>query len=715
MSFNFTDWLLQQAGETNKNAISPVNNLDRDVRFDNREFLITNGLGSYASASISGANTRRYHALLCASEIPPTSRRVHLSRVDETLRFEGGRAYNLDTNFWSSGHVSQGYRFLHGFTTDPTPSWHYEFPEGSLIKQVVMLPGKQQVIVGYSWIARDASNEFTQHPEIDVKIIVNNRDFHSETKGWNDWRFEQDVQKKFARIKAYDEARELTISWDGGKYRREDEWYWGYHWPRERDRGLSDTEDAYLAGTVTSFVPNGKTFSIMVSLADSGERQKAHEKALPIEEAVLVIWNHRKQLLSQVSNSNDPVVRSLALSADNFVVHRQSTNGKSIIAGYHWFGDWGRDTMISLPGLTLATKRFDDARSILTTFGKYLSEGMLPNNFPDTGEQPAYNTSDATFWWAWALYKFYQATGDLAFIAAQIPLLEQVVEWHVTGTRYDLHVDQSDGLITGGDTNIQLTWMDAKCGDFVVTPRTGKCVEINALWFNFVATLDYFIAEYNASPAGQAKPMEPQTNYRRLAQTILRGFTQFWNSERNCLYDVITTNGGVDDSIRCNQIFAASLPFHPLSDEQCAQVIECVEEQLLTPMGLRTLSPQDKKYQGRYGQGLSRANQYDRDITYHQGTVWPWPMGAYIDAVISAEGESAETLAKINDCLFNIRKHVLSDAGLGTISEIFDGDAPYVPQGCIAQAWSVAELLRIYDEYPQLIAANQPKLHAVKT
>lgn len=714
MSFNFTDWLLQQIGETSKKSITPVSNLDRDVRFDNREFLITNGLGSYASASISGANTRRYHALLCASETPPVSRRVHFSRVDETLRFEGGRVYNLDTNFWSSGHVSQGYRFLHGFTVDPVPSWHYEFPEGSLVKQIAMLPGKQQVTVGYSWIARDASNEFTQHPEIDVKIIVNNRDFHGETKGCNDWHFEQEVQKKFVRVKAYDGAKELVISWDGGKYRRQDEWYWGYHWPRERDRGLADTEDAYLAGTVTSFVPNGKTFSIMVSLPESAERQKAHEKALPIEDAVAQVWDHRKQLLNKIPNNDDPVVRSLALAADNFVVHRQSTNGKSVIAGYHWFGDWGRDTMISLPGLTLATKRFDDARSILTTFGKYLSEGMLPNNFPDTDEQPAYNTSDATFWWAWALYKFYQATGDITFVAAQIPLLEQVVEWHVTGTRYNLHVDYSDGLVSGGDENVQLTWMDAKCGDYVVTPRAGKCVEINALWFNFVATLDYFITEFNASPAGKENPIEPQTSYRRLAHTIFRGFSQFWNAERKCLYDVLSVDGTVDDSIRCNQIFAASLPFHPLSDEQCTQVIEIVEDQLLTPMGLRTLSPHDKKYQGRYGQGLSRASQYDRDITYHQGTVWPWLMGAYVDAVMNVDGDSAENLAKINDSLVSLRKHTLSETGLGTVSEIFDGDAPYVPQGCIAQAWSVAEILRIYDEYPQLIAASHPKLHAVK-
>jgi predicted glycogen debranching enzyme len=325
MSFNFTNWLQRQVGETSKNAISAVHTLDRDVRFDNREFLITNGLGSYASASISGANTRRYHALLCASETPPTSRRVHLSRVDETLKFEGGRVYNLDTNFWSSGHVSQGYRFLHGFTSDPVPSWHYEFPEGSLIKQIAMLPGKQQVIVGYSWIARDDSNEFTQHPEIDVKIVVNNRDFHGETRGWNDWHFEQDVQKKFTRIKAFENAKELTVSWDGGKYRREDEWYWGYHWPRERDRGLCDTEDAYLAGIITSFVPNGKTFSVMASLADGAERQKAHEKALPIEEAVQVVWNHRKQLLAGITNNDDPVVRSLALAADNFIVHRNST------------------------------------------------------------------------------------------------------------------------------------------------------------------------------------------------------------------------------------------------------------------------------------------------------------------------------------------------------------------------------------------------------
>ena len=471
MSFKFTTWLLRQIGESNFPI--PVCSLDRDVRFDNREFLLTNGLGSYCSASISGANTRRYHALFCAAETPPTSRRVHLSRLDEVLRFRGGRQYSLDTNFWRSGHISQGYRFLQGFTQEPVPSWHYEFPEGSLVKQLVMLPDRQQLIIGYSWIAREPANELTQHPEIDLKIIVNNRDFHSETTGSHDWHFSQEVQRKSVRIKAYDGARELVICFDGGDTTQSTSGTGVItNPPRARSR-LVDTEDAYLAGTLTSFLPNGKSLSLMVTLPELNDRQKAHEKAMLIEEAVTSASSQKKALLSEIPETADQTVRLLTLATDAFVVRRQSTTGKTIIAGYHWFNDWGRDTMISLPGATLATRRFDDAKSTLHTFGRYLSEGMLPNNFPDTNEEPAYNTSDATFWWAWALFKFYQATGDLVFVAEQVPLLEQVVEWHVTGTRYNLHVDPNDGLVTGGDTNIQLTWMDAKCGDFVVTPRTG--------------------------------------------------------------------------------------------------------------------------------------------------------------------------------------------------------------------------------------------------
>ena len=714
MIFKFSNWLLQQIGDPRESKLTiPTSAFDRDVRFDNREFLIANGLGSYSSASISGANTRGYHALFCAAEAPPTCRRVHLSRVDEVLRFDGGRQYALDTNFWRSGHVSQGYRFLQAFGAEPVPSWHYEFPEGYLIKQLAMVPGKQQLVLGYSWIAREPSNELTLHPEIDVKFLVNNRDFHGATRGVDDWRFEQELQKKCVRIKAFDEARALVLSWDGGKYCREDVWYRDYQWPRERERGLNDTEDCYLAGKLTSFVPHGKSLSIMAVVCESNDRQKSNEKALVIEDAVAAVCAYRKDLLNKVENASEPTVRLLTLASDAFVVRRDSTDGKSIIAGYHWFGDWGRDTMISLPGLTLATRRFADARSILTTFGKYLSEGMLPNNFPDVGHEPAYNTSDATLWWAWTLFKYYQATGDLAFVAKQLPLLEQVIEWHVTGTRYNLHVDPNDGLITGGDTNVQLTWMDAKCGDLVVTPRTGKCVEINALWYNFVRTVDYFFSELNASRKDSEAPIEPQTNYKRLAETILRGFAKFWDEEKNYLYDVISDDDTVDAAVRCNQIFAASLPFRAISREQCWLVIDIVEAELLTPFGLRTLSPHDKDYQGRYGQGLSSADQYHRDLTYHQGTVWPWPLGAYVDAVVLAYGETPETFIKISDSLQAIRKHILNDAGVGTISEIFDGDAPYPPQGCIAQAWSVAELLRIHSEYPQIIKAHRPELRAV--
>jgi predicted glycogen debranching enzyme len=721
MTFKFGDWLLQQIAaiipDERKSRDRPpqpaISQLDRDVRFDNREFLITNGLGSYCSASISGANTRRYHALLCAAETPPTSRRVHLSRVDEVLRFDGGRRYSLDTNFWHSGSVTQGYRFIQGFAAEPVPSWHYEFPEGYLIKQLVMIPGQQQLVIGYSWIAREPTNEFTLGPEIDVKFIVNNRDFHTETKGSDSWKFEQEVQKKFVRLKAFADADELVISWDGGRYVRDDVWYWGYDWPRERERGLNDSEDCYLAGTLRSIVPHNKSLSVMATISAPRERTKGHEKAVLIEDAVAAAWARNKSFLFNVADSNDATVRALALASAAFVVERKSTAGKSIIAGYHWFNDWGRDTMISLPGATLATKRFDDARSILQTFGDYLSEGMLPNNFPDTGQTPAYNTSDATLWWAWALYKFYRATGDLVFVAQQLPLLEQVIEWHVTGTRYNLHVDPADGLVTGGDTTVQLTWMDAKCGDFVVTPRTGKCVEINALWYNFVMTVDYFFRELNASREEGDPPIMPQTNYKRLAEMIAKGFQKFWLEDKRYLCDVILDDETLDESVRCNQIFAASLPFRALTPEQCEDVIAIVESDLLTPMGLRTLSPHNKDYQGRYGQGLASADQYHRDITYHQGTVWPWLFGAYADALVLHRGQNKETLALISERLSELRKHITQDACLGNVSEIFDGDAPFQAHGCIAQAWSVCELLRIHSEYSGIINPAKATLDAV--
>lgn len=438
-----------------------------------------------------------------------------------------------------------------------------------------------------------------------------------------------------------------------------------------------------------------------------------------IDDVVKISWTHKKQLLTLASTSTVPVEHDiqalgtsalLTLAADDFIVRRQSTRSNSIIAGYHWFSDWGRDSMISLPGLALSTGRARAARSVLETFGAYLSEGMLPNFFPDSGQAPQYNTSDATLWWASALLRYYRETTDTQFVREQLPLLESVVEWHQKGTRHGLKMDPDDGLITAGDASVQLTWMDAKVGDLVVTPRSGKAVEINALWYNFLKTIEFLYCATGSAGLHESPPGKPglvgasrkSEYYSEIAELVKSNFSKFWNDKAGCFYDYIRDDGVADKSIRPNQLLAASLTFPVATQAQAKSMLDVVESDLLTPKGLRTLSPHDLAYKGNYGDGKEHANQYDRDITYHQGTVWPWLFGPWVDSRIYAYGNEPENYKFIAEKLAPIFDHVLSEGCVGSVSEIFDGDAPHQPRGCVAQAWSVAELLRILKDYPAI-------------
>jgi predicted glycogen debranching enzyme len=691
MSFDIQTWLRGQIGDNSLEC--PLIDISKREPGDDREWLETNGLGSYASAGIWGANTRRYHGLLVASLNPPVQRTVMLSRIDEVVAGESG-SQSLATNHWQSGVVApDGYKHVSAFTTAPSPTWVFELADGVLVKQVAFIPGTNRVAIGYTWLAANGGKG--KSIKLSLSIIGTNRDFHGETHGWNDWRFAQKVDGNSVNVKAWADAPAYTLTFDRGTYTTDGAWYWGYHWPREAERGLNESEDLQHLGTLTVALEAGQSVTIV---AEAGEKANF----VSIADAVKASWAHKQELLKKAGNPKDAVLKQLVLAADQFVVHRNSTDGNSIIAGYHWFGDWGRDSMISLSGLTLSSGRPEAAKSILETFGKYLSEGMLPNFFPDGGQKPEYNTSDATFWWAWALYKYFEKTGDLSFVRKQLPLLESVVEWHKKGTRHRLRLDSQDGLIAGGEPGVQLTWMDAKCGDYVVTPRQGKAVEINALWYNFLMTLDFFegkVREADATTAG-ASPRQALEDYAGMAAKAKAGLAKFWNAERGCLVDVIRDDGSKDESIRPNQLFAISLPYVAFSEDQARSILAVVEAELLTPKGLRTLSPHDPAYQGKYGLGKAKANQYDRDITYHQGTVWPWLFGCWVNARVFAHGATKENFAHIGNYLAAIKAHIFAEAGVGSISEICDGDAPHTPRGCVAQAWSVAELLRVMTEYP---------------
>jgi predicted glycogen debranching enzyme len=646
---------------------------------DTREWLVCNGLGSYASGCISGAHTRRYHGLLVASHNQSSSRTVLFSRIDEHV---GGE--NISTNLWTPDVVNpRGYEKISAFSIYPCPFWVMEVESGFLIKQVFMLPGKQHVYVGYSWLSKEDGPE---EQTIDLHMIANHRDIHSDTRGNNNWQFQQVETPDSVILKAYEGAAKLHITYSKGEWRPDPSWYYGYYYPREQERGLTDREDGFHAGVLSCKLKHGESMLVVGSLEPLAE--------MPfLDEALQEVVDHQEALLSAAGDPIQPAIRNLVLAANNFIVRHPSANTHSIVAGYHWFYHWGRDSMISLPGLTLYTGRTDVARSILANVQSLLSEGMLPNNYQGQGQNPQYNSSDATLWWAWALKKYVAASKDTKFMAAAIPAMESVVEHHVKGTRFNIRMDEKDGLISGGADGVQLTWMDAKVGDLVVTPRRGKAVEISALWYHFLKTLSEFKQELGQDAA----------RYVQMAEKTRRGFQAFWNPQRKCLFDLIKEDGSKDDSIRPNQILAVSLSADLLPEEQRRGVLSVIEAELLTPLGLRSLSSKHADYKPLYGSGKRVANQYERDICYHQGTVWAWLLGPWIDARMSLDGRTEENVREINNqlaLLLNI--HLTKEAGLGSISEIFDGKIPHKPQGCIAQAWSVAELLRAFGEYPEL-------------
>jgi predicted glycogen debranching enzyme len=401
--------------------------------------------------------------------------------------------------------------------------------------------------------------------------------------------------------------------------------------------------------------------------------------------AAVAIERQREQhVLHAAGAAGEPDwVRQLVLAADQFIVQRGETDGRgrSVIAGNHWFSDWGRDTMIALPGLALATGRHDVARNVLATFGEFVSQGMLPNRFPDGGELPEYNTVDATLWYVQALDEYFAATGDRTLIAELYPVLLDIVEAHLKGTRYRIHAD-TDGLLYAGETGVQLTWMDAKVGDWVVTPRIGKPVEINALWYRTLVVMASFAAQRGDALA--------ERRFAMLAGNALRSFRRrFWSKEHGYLADVVDGPSAVADyALRPNQLFAVSLDGSLLESEQARAVVDICARELWTPVGLRSLAPREPGYVGRYAGGPR-----ERDGAYHQGTVWAWLLGPFA----LAHWRVYRDAAAARGYLSGIAPH-LREACIGQVSEIFDGDVPHRPEGCVAQAWSVAEVLRAWRE-----------------
>ena len=635
-----------------------LRDLDRAI---SREWLETNGIGGFSSSTIIGLNTRRYHGLLTAATQPPVGRLVLLSKLEETLVIDGQR-YELSTNQYPGAIHPQGFNYENDFRIDPFPIFTYQIEDLRLTKSVFMVHGQNTTVVQYE-ITGDTQSQL----RLEIRPLMAFRDYHSTTHENSALNSKIETEPGHITFKPYIDLPALHLAHDPADVDANGCWYRNFQYAVEQERGLDFAEDLFNPCKLT-FDLNSRT---KISIVISTEQLHAVNAD-----------DYRKAEVARRATGKNDLVTLLKTAADQFIVSRE--RGETVIAGYHWFADWGRDTMIALPGLTLVTGRSDTAKHVLTEFSKHVDQGMLPNRFPDAGEAPEYNTVDATLWFFEAVRSFVQYTGDYEFVRTSLySVLQDIVNWHVKGTRYRIHVDE-DGLLYSGEPGVQLTWMDAKVGDRVITPRHGKPVEIQALWYNALRVMEDLAGRFN----------DPNTKheYGAMADKAETSFNKlFWNEQAGCLYDVI--DGEIRDaSIRPNQVIAISLTNTMVSKERAVSILRVIERELLTPRGLRTLSPSDQNYTGRYEGGPG-----SRDGAYHQGTVWPWLMGPYITAYVKTFGrEAGRKFAAM--WLENFQQH-LQEACLGQVSEIFDGDAPHAPRGCVAQAWSVAELLRAIVEY----------------
>lgn len=635
---------------------------------------MTNGLGGFACGTVAGANTRRYHGFLVASLSPPVARTLLVAKIELSVQYLGVET-DLSSNEFAGGAISgQGFVHLESFAVrDGIPTWRYAIADALLETRIFMAPGANTTYLRLELL------HATQPLRVKLKPLLAYRDYHSQNRGAQPFQLQSDSEQ--CRVQAFAGARPYRLSISQGQFSAAPEWYWNFWHRMEAERGLDALEDLLTPGTFATDLSSGLP-AYLVATAETAA-------PAPGADILEVLKATSRRLLAPLPKTAPAWILSLARASDQFIA-RRGTLSSSIIAGYPWFTDWGRDTMISLPGLATALGRYDLAAGILRTYAGFVDRGMLPNCFPDGGEAPQYNTADATLWMFQALDDYLQAKRDPDLVRELFPILMTIIHAHADGTRYGIHVDPADALLRAGEPGTQLTWMDAKHGDEVFTPRIGKPVEINALWLN---ALD--VAVRLASRLRQ-------TDEKRFCQSMLArassSYSRFWNEERSCLFDVIDVDEGSarDPRIRPNQIFAVSLPYCALDPEQMRAVVDCCGRELLTSHGLRSLSPQDSGYIGRY---MGDARQ--RDAAYHMGTVWGWLLGPFVRAHYRVYGD-----ARLAQSFLDPMAQHLNGACLGTLSEIFDGDVPHSARGCFAQAWSVAEILRSWIYLERKITKN---------
>ncbi len=642
------------------------------------EWLETNGRGGFASGTVAGANTRRYHALLLTARKPPSARFVLVNHLEEWIDIEG-QSYPLSTNLYPNAIHPEGYKQCTGFTTDPWPTWAYDC-HGTVVQREVFCVRNRDLVV----IRWTRAGKTKKAITLRVRPMLSGRDYHA-THHMND-RLAATATTVTDGLVSWRPYIGLSSvqAFQNGRYRHDPTWFRTVQFPAEQQRGLDFEEDWWSPGEFTYQLDRGNDATLVLTTTSTDSVDVA---------ALTEGERKRRGGLHATAPSTDPLAGKLWCAVEAYLSARNSR--QTVIAGYPWFTDWGRDTFISLPGLCLVTGRWEIAWQTIESFTAHISQGMIPNRFPDIGKEPEYNTIDASLWFVHAIERYFVYSKDETRVRAVAwPAVKHIIDGYRQGTRYSIHMDE-DGLIAGGVPGAQLTWMDAKVGDWVVTPRHGKPVEIQALW---ARTLE--IGERLATTFGEPAYAVRCREDRTRAVASFR--TKFWNEAGGCLYDVIDGPEGNDVSIRPNQIYAIALCDDLVIKEQAEQILRVVEDRLLTPVGLRTLSPQDTRYRPRY-----EGTVVERDGAYHQGTVWPFLLGPFVTAWRKVNGKSSAKNRQARAFFNGLESH-LHDACLGQVSEIFDAELPHRARGCFAQAWSVAEPLRALIEDLGITTGIQP-------
>ena len=663
-----------------------------------KEWLLTNERGGYASSTIIGCNTRRYHGLLIASLNPLANRIMGLANCLEMV-ITNGKVLNLSTFEFNGKFNPEGFRYIKQFRRDTGVHFDFQLDKLELTKSLYLFPNTDEIALVYDFGSVENPTEFVLRP------FVGLRDFHS-------------LQKSYAPLCSnlvggglsirhnLPDSCELFLKCPSMDFRKDRQWWFNFVYRKERERGQEFTEDLWSPGFFKCSINSQTKIVLWANLRDrsttgSGNAiehtdgpQEQERSSRPLDlEAGRSDLRRRQTKIITAAKARDERLRALCLSADQFIAKRSSKYrdaGKgpeprtTILAGFPWFADWGRDAFIALPGLLLSTGRFEEAKSVLSTFAAAVDEGMIPNRFDDYSDTAYFNSVDASLWFINAAFQYLNTTEDSETFAQKLlPTIRWIIDSYSNGTRYGIGAD-TDGLITAGNDQTQLTWMDAKYDGVAITARHGKAVEINALWHNSLC----WLAEYYAT----RRDRETEEHHKKMAEKVSSSFCRcFWNETAGYLNDCILPDGSADATLRPNQIFAVSLPFSPLPHLQQARVVEAVQRTLLTPYGLRTLSAQDSRYKSQY-----TGSQKQRDEAYHQGTVWPYLIGPFVEAYLKVNGLSRASKKKAAEFIEPLVRHLTEDGCVGQVCEIFDGDPPHTPRGCIAQAWSVAELIRAY-------------------